>query len=416
MSEPAPFDREWTLDDLLDPEERDGLRRLFGRINDALGDDSAGAVWLADESGTPVAGPRDGRCAASGSSHPIRLKGRLEPVGTVRVAGEPPVWLPGIEHLLELYLDGRMRLKMAMNLHRETVQDEFETLKIQHRLLAESEARYRVLAESLEEQVAAQVADLDRARLKLVQQDRLAAVGRLAAGVAHEINTPIGFILSNLNTARHYVATLAAAFERRREPDGGTAEGEDLRALLEDFQALVADCSDGASRIAGLVSDLRGFTHIDDPNQEAAPVDLNEELRKTLHVAAPLFGDRVAVVTDFSDVPPLRCRPAHLNQAFLNLILNAVQAIRDRGTITIATLTAGGRIAVRITDTGVGIPEEIRGRLFEPFFTTKDVGEGRGLGLTVARDIVAAHGGTIDVDSRVGAGSAFTVALPITEP
>jgi hemerythrin-like metal-binding protein len=292
-------------------------------------------------------------------------------------------------------------------------------------LLAAMQQLYHVLAlqnkglteanERLEEKVAA------RSR-ELVQSEKMAAVGQLAAGVAHEINNPIGFVNSNLGTLRLYTTQLLAlidatevspaespALAARLQQLKSTA---DLPYLRDDLAALLQESQDGLDRVKHIVQSLKDFAHPD--SDEMSPADLLTGLENSLHVVASQLRGKVDIVRDLQPLPHVNCVAGQINQVFMNLLLNAVQAIEGHGSITLRSGSADHQVWVEIADTGCGMTESVRQRLFEPFFTTKPVGKGTGLGLSISWDIIAhKHGGRIDVQSEPGQGSRFTVWLPI---
>ena len=265
-----------------------------------------------------------------------------------------------------------------------------------------------------------------QARDQLLQAERMASIGQLAAGVAHEINNPIGYVNSNLETLQRYLAdifALLAGYEALVD-DGDTPErrralhearaAADLDFVRADAVALLAESREGISRVRRIVQDLRSFSHsaVDEPWQWA---DLREGLESTLNIVWNEIKYKARVVREFAAVPPVQCRPGRLNQVFMNLLLNAVQAIRSNGTIHLRIGAERDHVWVEIGDDGAGIDPEHIGRIFDPFFTTKPVGEGTGLGLSLSYGIVQEHRGRIDVRSEVGAGSTFRVWLPIAQ-
>ncbi|MDA8094436.1 MAG: ATP-binding protein [Betaproteobacteria bacterium] len=344
----------------------------------------------------------------------VPLRYDLEVVGYLQASACDEGRLRALGGILELFFLASARYFLASELHQEVVQADFHELAHKHQLLAHSEARYKALAAELEARVQEQVGLIEHTQRQLYQAEKMASVGQLAAGVAHEINNPLGFIRSNLNTARSYVETLETfgrTLKTQGVPQASAWVEADLDFVLDDFRALLAESLAGAERVARIVADLKGFSAVDQAGE--ASVDLNEQLRSVGDIAATQFRGRAELVLDLGPLPAVRCQPGQLNQVFLNLMLNAIQAMEGRGQIRIATDVRDHQIRVRIADTGRGIPEDILPRIFEPFFTTREVGQGTGLGLTVSRDIVVAHGGRIEVESRVGAGTTFTVWLPI---
>jgi PAS domain S-box-containing protein len=241
-------------------------------------------------------------------------------------------------------------------------------------------------------------------RRNLAISGRLAAVGELAAGIAHEINNPIAFIQSNLLQLREHWRTV-------QKLQSGRGEAVPLEEILDEAEELVDESLDGVERVASIVRDVRGFSHAGRSEREFA--DLNEILESTLRMAAPQFRQRVHVKRELGEVPLVWCNPQQLKQVFLNLIVNAAHAVGESGVIRVATAEAGDSALVEIEDDGCGIPVEVIDRVFDPFFTTKAVGEGTGLGLAISYQIVHNHGGDIQVDSEPGRGSRFRLALPI---
>jgi signal transduction histidine kinase len=392
------FDREWRLAELL-PDQ--GLERLGPALAQMLGGDVAvvdaggGVLW-----GDPPAG---------GRREPLVLE--LEPVGYLVAAAEPPS-LRGAARLLEALLRAEARYRMASSLHLEAVAADFEALKQQHAHVLESEARYKTLAESLEQQVKQQVARLEEQQRQLYQAEKLASVGQLAAGVAHEINNPIGFVRSNLSSFRGYLEKFRAL--KARLDDAPAAWRElGLDFLLDDGDELVRESIAGIDRVARIIRDLKGFSNVDRPDEEV--VDLDENLRYVADIARRQLPPGVELHLELAPLPGLMCLPGHLNQVFLNLVNNGMQAVADKGmggTVTIGSGPVAGGIEVTVRDEGVGMAADLLDRVFEPFFTTRPVGQGTGLGLTVARDIVNAHGGRIRLDSEPGKGTTVTVFLP----
>ena len=297
-----------------------------------------------------------------------------------------------------------------------------QALALKHERLLESEERWRTLVESLEER-------------RLTQ--RLEAVGQLAAGIAHEINTPMQYVENSVSFVRAAVddawalidryrellrADRALAWDERRELMGEAEDDADLeymrRRLPEAFDRVV----EGVERVTTIVRAMRSFAH--PPTTELAPASLNEAIAATLAVCRNEYKYVADIELDLGDLPPVLCNAGDLNQVFLNLVVNAAHAIQDvvgrsgeRGTITIRTRAGGGQVSVEVTDTGNGIPEDVRERIFEPFFTTKEVGRGTGQGLAIAQAIVARHEGRIEVaDAPAARGTTVRVQLPQREP
>jgi signal transduction histidine kinase len=392
------FDRELTLADLLSERDRAELEALVRAL---LG-----------ESARVHAGEGDG--ASGATCVPVTIE--LEPVATLCAAVDP-ARVGAAAALVQKWLRAQARYHMASTLHLAAVHADYEELQRRHAALQESEERYRRLAASLEQRVREQVQTIEAAQRQLYQAEKLASVGQLAAGVAHEINNPIGFVRSNLSTARSYLETIAAFLAGVKRPDAAAAlearwRELDLDFVLKDCAALFRESIDGIERVARIVSDLKAFSNVDRSEEQRA--DANELIRTVCNVAAGRIGAG-RVTLDLQPLPALRCRPGHLSQAVLNLLLNAVEAVKDGGDVTLRTRAAGGGVEIVVEDTGCGMPPEVLSRVFDPFFTTREVGQGTGLGLTVARDVVYAHGGGIDVSSAPGRGTVFTIRLPTRE-
>ncbi|OGG44902.1 MAG: hypothetical protein A3F84_11260 [Candidatus Handelsmanbacteria bacterium RIFCSPLOWO2_12_FULL_64_10] len=251
--------------------------------------------------------------------------------------------------------------------------------------------------------------ELREAQAQLVQSEKMASLGNLVAGIAHEINTPVGAIHSMHDTLARAVerlkallgAHLSKAFQENRELQG-------ILKIIEDANRVIET---GSERVTDIVRSLRSFARLDEA--EMKRVDVHEGIEDTLTLIHHDLKNRIRVVRNYGDVPPIVCYPSRLNQVFLNLLVNAKQAIKDTGEITITTLQKDDRVHISFRDTGAGIPEENLKKIFDPGFTTKGVGVGTGLGLSICYRIVQDHRGEIQVESQAGKGSTFTVILPL---
>ncbi len=271
------------------------------------------------------------------------------------------------------------------------------------------------------QQQAKLIAKLESAQNQLLQSEKMASIGQLAAGVAHEINNPVGFIKSNLGTCQRYLVDLFKMLESYSEAETGlTAQTReqlaalrnrlDLDFLLEDIQSLMSETIAGVQRVEEIVRDLKNFSHVDNAGQML--VNLENGLDSTLNIVWNELKYKAQVVKTYAGLPDIHCSPAQLNQVFLNLLVNAGQSIEKQGEIRISTGYSSDEVWVEIADNGCGITPEHMNRLFEPFFTTKPVGQGTGLGLSVSYGIVKKHDGRIEVDSEPGQGTRFRVILP----
>jgi two-component system, NtrC family, sensor kinase len=278
--------------------------------------------------------------------------------------------------------------------------------------------------------------ELKEMQAQVVQSEKLASIGQLAAGVAHEMNTPVGFVASNFQTLQNYMNKLLDLLQRYEVLGEAVEDGlrerrlemlaqikqarKDLKIdfLLHDIGTLFDESKEGLSRVTKVIQNLKDFSRIDQA-QAFAEYDLNAGIEATLTVARNEIKYDADVKTELSSLPEICCNSGQINQVLLNILLNAVQAIKsqkrtDRGTLTLRTYATADDVVCEISDDGPGIPPEILHKIFDPFFTTKPVGQGTGLGLSVSYDIIVTkHHGQILVDSKVGKGTTFTLRLPI---
>jgi signal transduction histidine kinase len=302
--------------------------------------------------------------------------------------------------------------------------------------LAERNENLRGALRSLESAHADLQRTVDRLRsteVMLVQSEKMRALGQFVAGIAHELNNPIGFVAANLDHIRRALACfeqLFAVYARAPLPEPVAAEIRAQRSalrvddLLADLPSALQDCDEGARRAAEIVAALRAFARAEPPGTWSR-VDLRERVERTLALLRHRLHGGVTVIRDYRALPPLECAPGQLDQVLLNIIANALDAVGGRGIITIGMHAEedpvpaphrGPHLVLRVHDDGPGMAAEVRGRVFDPFFTTKPEGQGTGLGLSVSYGIVERHGGTIVVQSAPGQGTAFTVYLPLTQP
>lgn len=266
---------------------------------------------------------------------------------------------------------------------------------------------------------------LEEAQFQLLQSEKLASIGQLAAGVAHEINNPIGFINSNLGTLGGYVESLLAIdaaytdTQRALEPGVQLAfeavnalkTGSDHAFMVDDLRQLIKESRDGLERVKTIVRDLKDFARVG--SAEWAWADIHQGLESTLNIVWNELKYKATVEREYGTLPAVHCIPSQLNQVFMNLLVNAAHAIEGQGVIRVRTGRNGQQVWVEVIDTGNGIPPENINRIFDPFFTTKALGKGTGLGLSLAWGIVQRHRGTIEVESQPCKGSTFRVVLPI---
>ncbi|TAL47588.1 MAG: response regulator [Methylovulum sp.] len=276
----------------------------------------------------------------------------------------------------------------------------------------------------LEAEVERRNVENQQVHLQLLQSEKLAAIGQLAAGIAHEINNPIGFVTSNLNTLNTYLLDLFAVLDACETwladhsiaPDAlqkllALEQQKDIDYLRGDIPQLIAESREGLLRVSNIVQDLKDFAHTGSNDWELA--DLHKGIDSTLNIICNELKNRCTIHKEYGDIPDIVCVPSQLNQVFMNLLLNAAQAIETQGDITIRTGHNDREVWVEISDNGQGIAPEHLTRLFEPFFTTKAIGKGTGLGLSISQNIIRKHGGRIEVNSNIGQGATFRAWLPI---
>jgi len=251
---------------------------------------------------------------------------------------------------------------------------------------------------------------------QLLQSEKMASIGQLAAGVAHEINNPIGFVNSNLGSLGRYIDSLM----RLAVLGASTAEGQAIKEevnldfLRTDVVDLLRESQEGLDRVRKIVANLKDFSHVDQAEWQQA--DIVAGLESTLNVASHELKYKADIVRELAPLPSVRCIPAQINQVFLNLLVNSAQAMRDRGAIILRSGVEGEFAWIEVEDSGCGMDETTKRRMFEPFFTTKPVGTGTGLGMSLTYDIIKKHGGELEVDSTPGVGTRIRVRLPINGP
>lgn len=266
-------------------------------------------------------------------------------------------------------------------------------------------------------------------KAQILHQEKLASIGQLSAGVAHEINNPLAYIKSNLNSLESYVGDISAIFsiyeetiqkisknnENREEYIASldaVKKERDLAFILQDIVDLVGDCVDGANKVHEIVKGLKSFSRRDEEDEPVC-VDVNQCLENTIKLIWNEIKYKANLEKDLGDIPCVMGRPGNLSQVFLNLIVNASHAIEESGTIAIKSSVIGKAVVIEIADNGSGMDSDTMTKIFDPFFTTKKQGEGTGLGLSISHGIIKKHGGEILVDSVQGEGTVFSIYLPV---
>ena len=371
-----------------------------GAAEVAVLDTAGNTLWLERD---PAAG------GGLAGNIPIFLEG--EPVGKLLIKGragrEEP--LKGLASLLldalNTIIANNLKRMLTTEVHTAVVNQSYEDLVETNRRLAESEAQYRELAGELEKKVEERTSELKLAHARLLQQEKMASIGQLAAGMAHEINNPLGFITSNLNTLHKYAQRLMEMLELYRTMIGNDVAVAAVAAAAQqkwqklkldlvcaDISVLIGQSLEGAERVGKIVADLKGFSHIDELAEAMA--DLNAEIDRTVSVLGHEIPGDAVIIRDYQPLPGLLCNPSLLR-------------------LVISTNCDSTGVRIGFADNGPGIPHELKNRIFEPFFTTKEVGSGTGMGLAVAYDVVARYGGTIEVESPADGGALFAITLPL---
>lgn len=265
--------------------------------------------------------------------------------------------------------------------------------------------------------------DLQESESHRIQNEKMASLGVLVAGVAHEINNPIGFVKSNIDTLQHYWADILQLLDDLNSLPGTSELSQQITALYEkydtafiidDINPLFDSTNDGIVRVTEIIKSLKTFARNDSPDKVLS--DINEGLNATLVMAQNELKYHCDINVELGTVPATLMYPSKINQVLMNLLLNAGQAIEDKGTISVSTGVSGNNIFVKVADDGVGIPSDKQAQIFMPFYTSKPVGQGTGLGLAISHRIIEQHDGKIEVESTVGKGSCFTIYLPIVSP
>ncbi len=319
--------------------------------------------------------------------------------------------------------------KEAENALREaarTIEEDRTKIREVNQELAANEKKLRVMLDSLKKTHD----ELKMTQTQLIQSDRLAAIGQLAAGVAHEINNPIGYIMSNLSTLDKYISSLLEVLRATNQLKIAAEQGRDFEKvirqvkeinelekkvnmdfILNDIATLLRESESGVERIVNIVNDLKTFTRSD--KNVIEPTNLHQVMDSVINIVWNELKYKAELKKEYSDIPLVNCNGQQLSQVFMNMLVNAAQAIETKGTITVKTYAKQDQVFVEIVDTGKGIRKEIVDKIYDPFFTTKEVGKGTGLGLSISYDIIKKHHGKIEVESEVGKSTRFIISLPV---
>lgn len=403
----AQFDRDITLAELIRGISRQKLEKAL--------DQSLQVGWrLCDtedkvllESSTAIDDPS--ACAK------LRLRIELEDIGYL-LTNAARDKIETLSIWMGLVLSSAHRYSMAADIHLESVSNSYKDLQTEHAALQESEQRYRDLSAQLETRVSEQVLLIERSQRQLYQAEKMASVGSLAAGVAHEINNPIGFLRSNLSSAIANVAKMRTILTAFHEGDTMLAfetwEKYDLSFVMEDFDDLLRESVEGADRVARIVANLKDYSNVDHAIE--GECDLNESINAVMRIIGDQPHEGIDLRTDLQALPQILCDRGRMNQVLLSLVQNAVRALNGSGCVCVSSCVIGLELCISVKDNGCGMDEQTLSRIFDPFFTMQDVGKGTGLGLTVSQEIVASYGGRLEVQSTLGVGSVFTIHLPVS--
>jgi signal transduction histidine kinase len=292
---------------------------------------------------------------------------------------------------------------------------------LERRLLQRTSATYKAHLENQNVELANSKTELGRLQGQLVHTEKMASLGQLSAGIAHELNNPAGFIYGNVDILGDYLKNLARLLKVYDEivlPPEVASTVAALKAeiryekLSGDLSSILADCREGAQRICDVVKNLRLFSRLDEA--ELKKIDIHEGIDSTIRLLSRYYSaGKIVLRREYADLPMVNCYAGQLSQVWMNLLVNAAQSLNDQGEVSVSTKIDGDWISVVITDNGSGISDEDLPRIFDPFFTTKPVGEGTGLGLSISYGIIVRHGGAITVTSEVGSGPSVTVKIPI---
>jgi len=340
----------------------------------------------------------------------------------------------GVDYITKPFQEEELLVRVHAHLAISRLRHELQTVKqLQHKEIAKSKKTETRLNKS-KQTLQATIRKMKQTQSDLIQREKLASVGHLAAGIAHEINNPTAFLSSNLQTAKGYlqeIGLMVANYRQLIAELKTSAEtifsGHPVQSLLEtirqtedrtDFDFIMADladifieCREGTDRIQKIVSNLKDFARPGEPERHLT--DINQGLDSAIHVVWSELKFKAELIKAYGDLPRINCHTQQINQVFMDLLVNAAQAIDKQGTIIVHTFVQGDSIEVQISDTGQGIPEQNLSKIFDPFFTTKAAGKGAGLGLSMAHGIIKKHNGEIMVESKVGQGTCFRLRLPI---
>ncbi|MDQ1363123.1 MAG: two-component system, NtrC family, sensor kinase [Pseudomonadota bacterium] len=400
-----PYDREYDLADVLKAAGIERLQQIFSQV---IGDH----YCIQSVAGEVLMGKAENCAKRAAIYMDMEICGYL-----CVAAGVNDTLMAALENILKMIVAAQHQYLMISSLHIEAIHADYAALKDRNEKLQESEERYRKLCTELDQRVQEQIAEIEQRQQQLYKAERLASIGHMAAGIAHEINNPMGFILSNLQTASRYVENLKAFSVLMCQPSSIEAARvywieQQVAADIEDFPELLRENIQGAERVKSIVSSLMDFSGFN--LEESEVCNLDALLRKAADMACAGVDRKIDVQYTLQAAVNVQCNRSNLIRAFFNVLRNAVQAIHDSGEIRIALSVCDAGVSLEITDNGCGMNAQTLEHAFDPFFTTRAVGQGVGLGLTAAREIIQSHGGTILLKSQTGQGTQVSIRLPVT--
>jgi len=390
------------------------------------------AQWLADNFTCRTAASADEALAIlAQESQALVISDMMMPGRNgVELLREVTTRFPGTAVIMVSGVDRPQRMRDALRLGAfdyliKPCEMDALTLSVEHalerRALQRTAAIYRRHLEDQNIELATQKATLQRLQAQMVHSEKMASLGQLAAGVAHELNNPAGFVFGNMELLQNYLAQLEKllkVYDQLVLPQDSSISVAEVKQdiaydrLMTELASIASDCREGAQRICDVVKNLRLFSRLDEA--ELKHVDIHEGIESTLRLLSRYYtSGRLHLLKDYGELPRVTCYAGQLNQVWMNLLVNAAQSVTEDGEVKITTEVDGDSVVVTISDTGKGIPEDELSRIFDPFFTTKPVGEGTGLGLSISYGIIERHEGTITVKSTLGVGSNFRVRIPV---
>ena len=298
----------------------------------------------------------------------------------------------------------------------------FLDMKVQERTAQVMQQKQEI--EIINEELNETLGNLKKAQSQIVQSEKMASLGQLVAGIAHEINNPVNFISAGVESLSTNLEEIRQVLEIYHKITADNVEGklqeiEELKSKVEykeairEINKLIDSIKNGTKRTTEIVRGLRTFSRLDEDILKMA--DLHEGLDSTLILLHNRYKNKIEIIKNYGELPLIECYPGQINQVFMNILSNAVDAIDEKGTITITTLKKGDQVSISIMDSGYGIPESLMEKIFDPFFTTKEVGKGTGLGLSISQSIIEKHNGTIEVKGKQGEGTEFIISLPVIQ-